>query len=221
MLKSTQQKRWLYESCQKSLLRVCCLSMRLPLVKQALPNVRKFHRFCTYFWICMAKTTLLACYRRHCEQGTRDEKKNCACTAERFLSLSKTKSTVTRLRMSSQRDTNAAWPLLGEPSGDHAVPTAAMCSVKADSHIACRAHAVPLQCRAAKGLECVFPIWFTQCGRVWFTFHIFMNQTRPHCVNQMGKTHSEPLAARHGRGTAWARHAMCESAFRMNTSALS
>jgi hypothetical protein len=36
--------------------------------------------------------------------------------------------------------------------------------------------------------------------------------TRPHCVNQMGKTHSKPLAARHGRGTAWARHAMCESA---------
>jgi hypothetical protein len=30
--------------------------------------------------------------------------------------------------------------------------------VKADSHIACRAHAVPLPCLAAKGLECVFPI---------------------------------------------------------------
>jgi hypothetical protein len=30
--------------------------------------------------------------------------------------------------------------------------------------------------------------------------------------NQMGKTHSKPLASRHGRGTAWARHAMCESA---------
>jgi hypothetical protein len=29
-----------------------------------------------------------------------------------------------------------------------------------------------------------------------------MNHARPHCVNQMGKTHSEPLAARHGRGTA-------------------
>jgi hypothetical protein len=40
-----------------------------------------------------------------------------------------------------------------------------------------------------------------------------VNQTRPHCVNQMGETHSKPLAARHGRGTAWARHAMCESAF--------
>jgi len=32
-------------------------------------------------------------------------------------------------------------------------------------------HAVPMPrpCRAAKGLECVFPIWCTQCGRVWFT----------------------------------------------------
>jgi hypothetical protein len=28
---------------------------------------------------------------------------------------------------------------------------------------------MPCPCRAAKGLECVFPIWFTQCGRVWFT----------------------------------------------------
>jgi hypothetical protein len=33
-----------------------------------------------------------------------------------------------------------------------------------------------------------------------------VNQTRPHCVNQMEKTHSKPLAARHGRRTAWARH---------------
>ena len=39
-----------------------------------------------------------------------------------------------------------------------------------------------------------------------------VNQARPHCVNQMAKTHFKPLAARHGRGTAWARHAMCESA---------
>ena len=29
-----------------------------------------------------------------------------------------------------------------------------------------------------------------------------MNQTRPQCVNQMGKTHSKPFAARHGIGTA-------------------
>jgi hypothetical protein len=40
---------------------------------------------------------------------------------------------------------------------------------------------------------------------------VSVNPTRPHCVNQMGKTHSKPLAAGHGRGTAWARHAICES----------
>ena len=37
-----------------------------------------------------------------------------------------------------------------------------------------------------------------------------VNQTRPHYVNQMGKTHSKLLAARHGRGmgAAWERHAV-------------
>ena len=39
-----------------------------------------------------------------------------------------------------------------------------------------------------------------------------VNQTRLHYVNRMGKTYSKPLAPRHGRGSAWARHAMCESA---------
>ena len=34
-----------------------------------------------------------------------------------------------------------------------------------------------------------------------------VNQTRLHCVNQMGKTHSKPLAA-------WGRHVMCESAIK-------
>jgi hypothetical protein len=29
----------------------------------------------------------------------------------------------------------------------------------------------------------------------------------------MGTTQSKPLATRHGRGTAWARHGMCELAF--------
>jgi hypothetical protein len=33
-----------------------------------------------------------------------------------------------------------------------------------------------------------------------------VNQTRPHRVNLMGKTKSKPLAARRGRGTAWALH---------------
>ena len=33
----------------------------------------------------------------------------------------------------------------------------------------CRAHAFPLPCCAANGLEYAFPIWFTQHGRAWFT----------------------------------------------------
>ena len=33
-----------------------------------------------------------------------------------------------------------------------------------------------------------------------------VNQTRPHCVNQMGKIYYKLLAARQGRGTGWARH---------------
>jgi hypothetical protein len=53
--------------------------------------------------------------------------------------------------------------------------------------------------------------WSTWHGRVLGMTSV--NQTRPHCVNQMGKTYSKPFAARHGRGTTWARHAMCESAF--------
>jgi hypothetical protein len=51
-------------------------------------------------------------------------------------------------------------------------PVARTDTLKADSHITCRAHAVPLPCRAAKGLECVFPIWYTQCGHVRFTLAI-------------------------------------------------
>jgi hypothetical protein len=31
---------------------------------------------------------------------------------------------------------------------------------------------------------------------------VCVNQTRPHCVNQMGNTQSEALVERHGRGTA-------------------
>ena len=63
----------------------------------------------------------------------------------------------------------------------------------------CRAHAVPLKERAVLccGLE--------KNGMVG-AWHgpgtASVNQTRPHCVNQKGETHSKPLAARHGRGTA-------------------
>jgi len=42
-----------------------------------------------------------------------------------------------------------------------------------------------------------------------------VNKTQLHCVNQMGKTQSKPLAAQHGRGTAWAWYAKCELALRV------
>ena len=32
---------------------------------------------------------------------------------------------------------------------------------------------------------------------------VYMNQTRPHCVNQMGKTQSKAVAARHGHSMAY------------------
>jgi hypothetical protein len=65
---------------------------------------------------------------------------------------------------------NVKW--LGREA-DHSPTTSAHIQVKGrftdGMPCPCRAHVVPLPCRAAKGLECVFPIWFTQCGRVWFT----------------------------------------------------
>ena len=112
-------------------------------------------------------------------------------------------------------------------------------SLKADSHIACRAHGVPLfrmclshliytvrpflihTCHSMPMLcsdHAVLLKATTQHGRretavlccglekngmvgAWHEHGMAsVNQTRPHCVNQMGKTHSKPLAAWHGRG---------------------
>jgi hypothetical protein len=38
---------------------------------------------------------------------------------------------------------------------------------------------------------------------------VCVNQTRPHCVNQMGMTQSKPLAEGHGRRTAGERNSTC------------
>jgi hypothetical protein len=43
-------------------------------------------------------------------------------------------------------------------------------------------------------------------GRMYMCGTVCVNQTLPHCVNPMGKTQPKSLAARHGRGTVWARH---------------
>jgi len=54
--------------------------------------------------------------------------------------------------------------------------------------------------------------------RAWYGHGMAsVNQTRQHCVNQMGKAHSKPLAARQGMGTARAQHAMCELALSVHT----
>ena len=63
----------------------------------------------------------------------------------------------------------------------------------------CRAHAVPLPCHAPKGLECVFPIWFTQCVRVWFT----LAMPRPRHVPTM------PFFSRPRHSTAVSRRPCC------------
>ena len=55
-------------------------------------------------------------------------------------------------------------------------------TLKADSHIACRAHAVPLPCRAAEGLECVFPIWFTLWPCLIHTCHAMPMPCSDHAV---------------------------------------
>jgi hypothetical protein len=68
-------------------------------------------------------------------------------------------------------------------------------------------HAVPLPCRSAKGLDCVFPIWFTQCCRVWFT------HTLPFLCHAMNMLFwKRPLKATAGSqqgdsmGTVWEWH---------------
>ena len=54
----------------------------------------------------------------------------------------------------------------------------------------CRTHSIPLPYLPAKGLECVFPIWITQCGRVWSTL------TMP------DPCHPRPCRSSQGHGTA-------------------
>ena len=78
-----------------------------------------------------------------------------------------------------------------------------------DSHLPSHAHAMLLPCLLLKATARP-----SRDGRavLWHGM-ASVNQTRPLCVNQMATTHSKPLAARHDRGTAWAWHAMCESAF--------
>jgi hypothetical protein len=67
-------------------------------------------------------------------------------------------------------------------------------------------HAVPLP-RPCRGLERSLSERHIRgmAGERHENSMVCVNQTRPHCVNQMGKTQSKPLAERHGNGmrTAW------------------
>ena len=90
-----------------------------------------------------------------------------------------------------------------------------------DSHLPCSDHAILLKATAQHGrLSTAVLCRVLEKNGVVGAWHghgmASVNQTRQHCVNQMGKTHSKPLAARDGRGRAWVQHGhgmLCESAF--------
>ena len=73
-------------------------------------------------------------------------------------------------------------------------------------------HSTPFPCHATKGLECVFPVWFTQCGRVWFTLAMPCCSSQGHSTAQpslYGRAVLWPWEERHGRSMArqvWIRH---------------
>ena len=74
----------------------------------------------------------------------------------------------------------------------------------------CSDHAVLLKATAQHGRRetAVLCCGFEKNGMVgaWHGHGMAsVNQIRPHCVNQMEKKYSKPLAVRHDRETAWAR----------------
>ena len=64
-------------------------------------------------------------------------------------------------------------------------------------------HSMPRPCRAARGLECVFPIWFTRCGRVWFTLSMPC-PCRPHSMLWPCRSSQGHVTARPSRDGLWA-----------------
>ena len=63
----------------------------------------------------------------------------------------------------------------------------------------CRSPAMP----AAKRLECVFPIWFTQCSRVWFTLAMPC-PCRAHVMLWLCRSSQGHGTARSSRDGLWA-----------------
>jgi len=85
--------------------------------------------------------------------------------------------------------------------------------------MSCSDHAVFLKATARPSLEAMLCCGLEKNSMVgvWHGHGMAsVNHTRPHCVNQMGKTYSKRLAAGHGRVNgmvaASERHVMCESA---------
>jgi hypothetical protein len=59
---------------------------------------------------------------------------------------------------------------------------------------------MPFPCRSAKSLNRVFPIWFTQCGLVWFTHTISAEERHGMCESALSRRNywpwsDAPLAA--------------------------
>ena len=78
-----------------------------------------------------------------------------------------------------------------------------------DSHLSCHAPTMPFFSRSQHSTAVERrPCCAVALRRTAWSEHGMASvyQTRPHSVNQTGKTHSKPLATRHGSGTVWARH---------------
>jgi len=88
-------------------------------------------------------------------------------------------------------------------------PTYHLSTADINSHLPCRAHVV--LCRVLEKSLTERLVRSTAWARKVYGI-ASVNQTWPHCDNQMGKAKSKPLAARLCRDTAWARH---ELAFRL------
>jgi hypothetical protein len=101
---------------------------------------------------------------------------------------------------------------VGRPDGMWATCTlSASSGYHAEFHESCyQKHTNPLNCRTSSSDISVYHADFHEGhGTVgeWQERGIAcVSQTRPQCINQMGKTQSKPLAARRFRGTAWAQH---------------
>jgi hypothetical protein len=71
-------------------------------------------------------------------------------------------------------------------------------------------HAVPMPCRSAKSLDCVFRIGFIQCSCVWFTHTMPGRPCRSHAMSLPCR--SESNFSRPGHSATWERHDMFELA---------